>query len=353
MNVLSRLRKWLNPLLLKKLVVVFAVAFIATFSDTITGGVGAAQPLSTSLLVAAAIGGLAAGIRALLALSPINLVPSDATHTLAVFQPHRTHPVLKTHGSFAGMKLGRGPVRHDRRTLRISRYLVGTLPKLPAAFDLSKKVKTWPMYGNDKLGDCTIAATGHMIQAWTAAASILKTIAEHAVELAYWMTGNPPAKTGHPGGPTDDGRVELDVLTYWRNTGIGGHRIKAFASVTPRNHLHMRAGIFVLGGLYVGIALPLTAQTQTVWDVVGDGKTGASAPGSWGGHAIDIVGYDSDGLIGITWGAPIRITWAFVDAYFEEAYAIVSRDYLNAKGKTPLGLDVAQLQADAAAITAS
>ncbi|HYB25349.1 MAG TPA: hypothetical protein VEF89_01915 [Solirubrobacteraceae bacterium] len=36
----------------------------------------------------------------------------------------------------------------------------------------------------------------------------------------------------------------------------------------------------------IGIALPVTAQGQTEWTVVGDGKTGNSAPGSWGGHGI-------------------------------------------------------------------
>lgn len=357
MNILKKIRAWLKTLFARKLLIAFVVGFLSAFVDAIIGISQSQQPITTSLIEGAIVGAFATALRGLLALSPLNLVPSDANHSITLPAAKANvqisgidpHPEYVKHGNFAHLKTGRLPVRHDPRTLQLSRYLTSKLPKAPTIFGIWKAVAIWPMYGNDRLGDCTCAAAGHMIEAWTAASGALKTVAANAITRTYWLTGTPSSTKGTAGGPTDTGRVELDILKFWRTTGISGHKIGAFTSVQPKNHSHMKAGTWLLGGLYVGIALPITAQTQQVWDVVGDGKTGNSAPGSWGGHAIDIVGYDSQGLIGVTWGALIKITWAFVDAYFEEAYAIISNDWLT-QGATPAGLNLAQLQKDLAAL---
>ena len=42
------------------------------------------------------------------------------------------------------------------------------------------------------------------------------------------------------------------------------------------------------------------------------------------------------------------MTWSFWEAYCEEAYAILSADYLTGKKKTPQGFSMQQLQADLA-----
>jgi len=66
-------------------------------------------------------------------------------------------------------KLGKLPARVDVRTLRIGRYVDrAELPVPPPSLDLTDHVTEWPMYANDRVGDCTIAAAGHMIEAWTA-----------------------------------------------------------------------------------------------------------------------------------------------------------------------------------------
>jgi hypothetical protein len=48
----------------------------------------------------------------------------------------------------------------------------------------------------------------------------------------------------------------------------------------------------------------------------------------------------------VTWGAPQSMTWSFWEAYCEEAYAILSPDYLTKKKQTPQGFSMQQLQAD-------
>ena len=148
---------------------------------------------------------------------------------------------------------------------------------------------------------------------------------------------------------TDNGAVELFLLNYWRKVGCGGHKIGAFMAVSPQSTTLVKDGLYLFGGLYTGIALPISAQHQQVWDVPPGGIIGAGFPGSWGGHAVPILDYDMRGLTCITWGQTKRMTWGFLKLYCDEAYAILSTDFLLA-GKAPNGFNITQLQADLAAL---
>src|SRR5437868_3075365 len=199
--------------------------------------------------------------------------------------------------TIAAGKLGKLPVRTDVRTLRLARYVdLMQLPPPPPALDLADRVAEWPMYANDRLGDCTTAAAGHMIEAWSAEARGHATeIPESVVVAAFERVKVVDPRTG------EEGAYELDVLKYWRAQGIGRHRIGAFARVATHDTPLVRTGAWLFGGLFIGLALPLTARGQTVWDWTGS-LAGPALPGSWGGHAVDVVGYDRDGLTVVTWG---------------------------------------------------
>lgn len=255
------------------------------------------------------------------------------------------HPHFAQHGSFENLPLGAITGHTDARTLALADYLddAVVLPKIPATLDLTKKVPSWPMYGNDSKGDCTCACAGHMVQAWSAANLHEETPPLSKVIGMYDDTGD----------GTDDGRVPTDVLNYWRQHGLGAgsHKITAYASIDPLNIAHVKAASYLFGGVYLAVELPITAQRQSVWDVVGDGKTGDSAPGSWGGHAIPYEAYDSHGGVVVTWGALLKATWAFHKAYVSEVYAVISPDWFKS-GKTPAGFNLAQLEADVKALTA-
>lgn len=258
------------------------------------------------------------------------------------------HPEFEAAGSFEHLRLGRNARKDDSRTLKLARYLdlPAILPEIPAAADYTVGVPSWPMYGNDRLGDCTCAAVGHMIQAWSQAAGGLKTFDDVDIEALY-IPGT---------GTADDGRSEIGVLNYWRTTGVGpasyADRIVAYAAIDQANVDEVRAALYLFGGLYAGIALPLTAQGQPVWDVVADAPDGRGDPYSWGGHAVPYLAYTPDGSFDVvTWGAVLRLTAAFHAAYTDELYAIVSPDFLGASGTTPQGFDLERLEADLAEIT--
>jgi len=153
-------------------------------------------------------------------------------------------------------------------------------------------------------------------------------------------------------GANDNGANEVDVLNYWRQTGIAGDKIGAYMSLEPSNHTHVMDSVYIFEGCYIGVQLPISAQAQTQnhqpWSVPPGGTTGNGKPGSWGGHAIPVVAYDTRGVTVVTWGALQVMTWSFWEAYCDEAYAIVSTDYLDGEKKTPQGFNLQQLQADLA-----
>jgi hypothetical protein len=238
-------------------------------------------------------------------------------------------------------KLGKRPARHDARTLQMANYL--ELPTIPPVRDWTQKAAAnWGMMLNDQLGDCTCAATAHLIQAWTSNAGPKEiTLPDAAVLKAYEAVGGYNPKEPD----TDRGAVELDVLRYWRKTGIGGYKIDAFVGLEPKNHLHVQAAVDLFGGAYIGLALPISAQRQQIWSVPPGGATGTGAPGSWGGHAVVVEAYDAHGLTCITWGQKKRLTWSFWDAYCDESYALLS-ELWAANNPAPNGFNFAALQAD-------
>lgn len=243
--------------------------------------------------------------------------------------------------------LGKQRPREDARTLRLASYL--RLPKPPAGFGVVPSSSVvWKVLANDRLGDCTIAAAAHADMAWRKASGRpdRKTITTGRVISDYSaITGYDPADPS-----TDQGAVELDVLKAWRARGICGHKIAAFAAATVDDHAEVRAACWLLGGLYIGVALPLTAQDQRVWDVVDDAGS-EGEPWSWGGHAVNVIGYDARGLTFVSWGKAMRMTWGFWSTYVDEAWGVVSGDYLRASThRTPAGFNRDQLLADVAAL---
>jgi len=250
----------------------------------------------------------------------------------------------------SGMKLGKSSPVHDPRTLMLANYLdTETLPAAPAKYMYAKNIPAagWGMMDNDKIGDCTCAAAGHLLMEWTDDNSALFTPQDQDIIKAYSaITGYNPVT-----GKNDNGAVENKVLNYWRKAGIAGHKIFAYASLEPQNESHIKLATFLFGGCYIGLSLPLTAQTQKVWSVPPGGTKGKGAPGSWGGHAVCVVGYDSHGLTIITWGATKKMTWSFWTAYCDEAYAIISTDFTGTK-TAPSGFDLTALQQDLKQIVA-
>ncbi|MGA3301979.1 MAG: hypothetical protein ABSC72_01665 [Methylovirgula sp.] len=243
------------------------------------------------------------------------------------------------------MKLGKRAPKHDARIPMLAAY-TAHLPSAPASVDWSAGVKSWGVMRNDTLGDCTCAAVGHAIQVWTKNTGREQTLPDNAIVSLY------SAVSGFsPDSPSSDqGAVETDVLNYWLEHKVEGHALSAFAALQPKDSRDVKDAIWLFGGVYIGLALPISAQSQEVWVVPAAGLSGDGAPGSWGGHAVYIVAYDARGLTCITWGRLKRMSWNFWGAYCDEAYGLFGKDWFEASGKAPSGFDAAALAGDMAAL---
>lgn len=243
------------------------------------------------------------------------------------------------------MKLGRNPTRHDPRTLRLSKYLAPDLPPAPAAMDWQSKIVDWGMMENDTIGDCTCAAAGHYVQVIHAATGPVYTPPNEAIVGAYSALSGYDPKTG----ANDNGCVELDVLNYLRKYGLSGEELIAYAAVDPKNHEHVRQAILRFGAVYIGLALPISADDQISHHRIWDLTTGPNAePWSWGGHAVICAGYDEKEIRCVTWGVLQPMTWRFWDAYCEECYVLLWKTWLERA--TP-DFNLPNLQTDLVAIS--
>jgi hypothetical protein len=247
------------------------------------------------------------------------------------------------------MKLGKHTPKFDRRTLQFGKYITKRLPAPPKAADYSLAVSSWPMMGNDTYGDCTCAAAGHMIQEWTANNGHAVVLPDAAILKAYHHFA---------GNNADAGANMLDVLKYWRKTGIGGDKIAAFVQIEPKNEIQVQDSVYLFGSCYIGVALPDFAVSSGAdflsipWVVPPQGPVGSAAPNPQNGHCIPAVGYDERNLYVVTWGALKSMSWQFYQAYMDEAYAVLSADWINQQlGRSPSGLDFATLQQDLQVIT--
>jgi len=243
-------------------------------------------------------------------------------------------------------RLGRKPRREDPRTLELRTYLT-ELPAPPASSTRYTLVASsaWGMDGNDQYGDCTCAAAAHMALEWSANANPPGSQPTLAQILAAYNVVD---------GGVDQGADMLTVLQYWQQTGIGSDKIGPYLEIDQANHDEVMYAVDELGGVYLGVELPDFAvqgdMLTTPWALPA-GSTSYPPPDPNNGHCIAIVGYDADWLYVVTWGEVKQMAWGFFDAYADEAFAVVSPDWVDPAGESPSGLNMAQLQADLTAIT--
>ena len=238
--------------------------------------------------------------------------------------------------------LGKKPPRHDPRTLQFAKYLTDWTPDTPSQAHWGNHLP-FTMLGNDQYGDCVEAGYAHQVQVWCDRAGHPFAPTEQETLGAYSaITGFSPDDPS-----TDQGTDMLTACGYWKSTGLAGHTVDAYLAIQPSETVFIKDAIAFYGGCYIGLAMPVSAQGQvgSLWTVT----TGPDAEaGSWGGHAVNLTGYDADTLWCTTWGALQAMTWEWLTAYLDEAFVLLSRDWLRASGQSPSGLAWGALQADLA-----
>lgn len=246
----------------------------------------------------------------------------------------------------AGRCLGKLEAKHDPK-LPTFRWLtdgaVAPLAPPPQTINWTANVAVWPMLGNDKLQNCTIAGALHQVQLWTAA-----TGRQEIPDLSCAIAGYAAATGYNPvTGAGDAGAYAVDILRYWMTTGLpvsktgALNRLDGYATIDPADQESILRAIATFGTVYAGVELPQQADYEfengRMWaDLVG-------APGSLGGHLIPLVGASPTGPLCVTWGRLQQMTWAWWFKYASEAFAVLRRQWVAADGLTPSGLTMYQL----------
>ena len=247
------------------------------------------------------------------------------------------------------MKLGRKPYVPSKKDFLFRNYRGVNLPTVPATFGHYNLIKDWGILGNDTVGDCVIAGADHETMLWSAEGS----------QEANFITDNAlsdySAITGYnPNDPNSDQGTDVrQALSYRRKTGMldakgNRHKLSAYLLLDQANLLNeLLEAAYLFSAVGIGINFPDSAMEQfdkgEPWGVVAGAKIE-------GGHYVPVAGYDGTYIYCITWGQVQKMTVEFFKAYCEEAWGLLSEEFLNSRGVSPEGFNYDQLKDDLAAL---
>jgi hypothetical protein len=218
------------------------------------------------------------------------------------------------------------------------------LPAPPPARDWDAALPTdLGVMGNTDYGDCGFAGYGHAVQTWTSG-SITPTT-EQVLAAYAGCTGFDPSKP-----ETDQGVALLNALKWFTTQGVGGHVLGAYAAVDPRDEIQVQQAISMFGGVYIGAGMPVTAQHPGPWVGPAVPGGGDQQPYSWGGHCMWVPKYDRLGVGFITWGDRQEADWQWWLDYVDEAYVLLSSDWVDGSKPAPSGFDIDGLRAALSAL---
>lgn len=229
------------------------------------------------------------------------------------------------------LKLGRSrrsesPKIKLRDFVDIEKAAASRVP-LEQSVDYATLVASWPMFLNDRLGDCTCAGAAHAVQTFAAMTGGSFTVTDTDVERMYRASGYDPSKA-EPNGenPTDQGWTLEAAAGYLQGTGLQGEPdIEASAEVTLHNEEEEQVALELFGCLYEGMECPSSALAQAQ-----EGKPWTVVPGAEiaGGHCVvrpksvlGTTGYH------VSWGCLIPATDEFDKEYFDEYMVFVPKDW--------------------------
>lgn len=200
----------------------------------------------------------------------------------------------------------------------------------------------WDDYNNKINGqkNCIPAAAAHTITCWTSNAQPeIVRFPQTTIDEVYGREAEIDPDTGLP-----DGCILSSFLDGWKEAGVGNHTIIDYRALTDQDEEEMKLAVFLFGGCIAGFKMPQTAQKQsTKWEVVAGTPALSAAPDSWGGHAVAVIGYDEQGLLIVSWGRVIEVTWEFYKKYNDESYTMLSADWLINGQHSPSKTDLASL----------
>ena len=245
------------------------------------------------------------------------------------------------------LKYGKLPARHDSRDLLYASY-APELIRVPAVYKRQLHAfGDWQMLGNDQYGDCVFAGADHETMMWDKEGGHKATFsADTALSDYAAVTGFDPVT-----GEGDNGTDVRTALGYRRKTGLADtegkrHKLAGYVALEVGNIAHVKEAIYLFGAVGLGFEVPASAQQQFA-----DGQPWTVVPGQpiEGGHYVPAIGYGPRSVYVVTWGRTQEMSWQFFSTYTDEAYGLLSAEFLRS-GRSPAGFSLAQLKTDLRAL---
>jgi hypothetical protein len=203
--------------------------------------------------------------------------------------------------------------------------------------------------GNDRIGDCVPVAMLRAMQVRRANAwgDSWRPDTAEAVALYAQLAGYNPVTGAH-----DEGTDTSVAMTWWASTGIRSQQaldIVRWATVAPIADRHLKLAIAHTGPIQATLALPLAAEDTSTW-ARAPGTGAGTEPAGWGYHRVIVGAYDTDTLVCRTWGRDVTIHPEWWLRYAIGCDITLSRQWLDATGLAPSGLDWDALDRDMEAL---
>lgn len=148
---------------------------------------------------------------------------------------------------------------------------------------------------------------------------------------------------------SDTGVDLQQMLIYLTNTGapvgsLGGRRkIVGFVETDPRNQDDLRRVIDECGSALV--SLNLRANIAPEWEITPDVWEFDPSSPRVGRHCVNFAKYDKDGFYAESWGKnSYLVTPACIADALDESYGVISGAWIEATGRTPLGMTTQELE---------
>jgi hypothetical protein len=241
-----------------------------------------------------------------------------------------------------GGMLGKLPPEVHKNTLSLGKYLTAILPFLKPSVNWDGRVTNWSPLGNDSYGDCVEAAAGNTVMTMTSQAGIQYSPTTNQILQDYTnITGFSPNNPN-----SDNGTVMVDAFSYYALNGIAGRKILGWASVKIDSSLwEFKQAISLFSTVMVGFNFPQSAMDQ--FNAGQSWAINTSSP-LIGGHCIAVSEYNATQLVCKTWGSLQPMSLGFLPYYADEAYVLITQDWINKMKKiSPSGFNINVLENDA------
>lgn len=232
-------------------------------------------------------------------------------------------------------KLGKTPARAGAIRYSLSRYIDLDLPQPPPHFRHDDP-PPWEDYRGKEFGNCVWAGAANETRLWEHEGGLgLPSFTTKEVNADYAaVSGFNPKKP-----ETDQGTDLGAAAAYRHETGIldtagRRHRVEAYARVPLHNFDHLKAAMWVLGGIGIGFKFPKYAMDQfkkrKPWSVRWSIRGMLGMDDIAGGHYVPGVGIAENGnIICISWGQEVEMTKGFYLRFADEVIAFFDRERLN------------------------